>query len=398
MSKLHSIKGNIQNYAWGGQKYIPNLLGIPSEDKPYAEYWLGAHVNAPAVLTSTNTDLNEFIDDNPKEKLGAAIASKFGRLPFLFKVLDVNDMLSIQVHPTKTEAEKGFARENKLGIPITAPNRNYKDDNHKPEIMVALSEFWLLHGFLAEAKLKEILTNTVELQGLISIFEKSGYQGLYQAVMEESDEQTEKVLRPLVERVLPLYEAGKLDKTSADYWAAKAYKTFCQNGKLDKGIYSIYFFNIVKVNSGEAVFQDAGIPHAYMEGQNMELMANSDNVLRGGLTPKHVDVPELLKHVAFEETHPNIMKGELQADGLERIYKSQAPDFELSKIDLRTGDVYSHLSTTSEIIIVLDGEVTMIESNKKLRRARGESVFIASDAEYKIKAASTAILYKATAP
>ncbi|WP_422362195.1 mannose-6-phosphate isomerase, class I [Reichenbachiella sp.] len=398
MPKLFSIQGKVQNYAWGGNCYIPDLLSISAKEKPYAEYWLGAHVNAPAVLTSTNTSLSEFIQDCPKEILGAKIESKFGRLPFLFKVLDVNDMLSIQVHPTKVEAEIGFAKENELKIPITAPHRNYKDDNHKPEIMVALSEFWLLHGFLPEAKLKEILTNTVELKRLVSTFEKDGYKGLYQSVMEESEKGTENTLRPLIERVLPLYESGKLDKASPDYWAAKAYKTFCQDGKLDKGIYSIYFFNIIKVNPGEAVFQDAGIPHAYMEGQNMELMANSDNVLRGGLTPKHVDVPELLKHVAFEETHPNIMKGELQADGKEKIYKSPAPDFELSKIELTTGDVYSHLSGTAEILIVLDGEVTMIESNKELRRARGESVFIAAEAQYEIKAASNAVLYKATAP
>jgi len=310
----------------------------------------------------------------------------------------VNDMLPIQVHPTKAEAEKGFAKENELGIPITASHRNYKDNNHKPEIMVALSEFWLLHGFLPEAKLKESLADTPELSHLISIFESGGYKRLYQTVMEESDDTTEKVLRPLIERVLPKYEAGDLDKSTANYWAAKAYKTFCQDGKLDKGIYSIYFFNIVKVNPGEAVFQDAGIPHAYMEGQNMELMANSDNVLRGGLTPKHVDVPELLKHVAFEETHPNIMQGELQADGFERIYKSPAPDFELSKIELKSGDVYEHTSTTSEIIIVLDGEVTMKESSNELDRVRGEAVFIVANAEYKIKATAPAILYKATAP
>lgn len=398
MSKLHSLEGKVQNYAWGGSSYIPQLLSITAEEKPYAEYWLGAHGNAPAVLTSTNADLNAFIDSNPEEKLGTDIATKFGRLPFLFKVLDVNDMLSIQVHPTKVEAEKGFAKENELGIPISAAHRNYKDDNHKPEIMVALSDFWLLHGFLPAAKLKQTLQATPELAHLISVYETSGYKGLYQQVMEEHDETTEKVLRPLIDRVLPKYEAGELDKSTADYWAAKAYNTFCQDGKLDKGIYSIYFFNIVQVAPGKAVFQDAGIPHAYMEGQNMELMANSDNVLRGGLTPKHVDVPELLKHVAFEETVPNIMSGQQQEDGFERIYKSPAPDFELSKIELKTGNIYKGNASTAQILIVLDGEVTMFEGEKELRREKGESVFVEASAEYEIKAASAAILYKATAP
>lgn len=398
MSKIHLLKGKIQDYAWGGSDYIPELLGISVKEKTYAEYWLGAHTNAPSQLIDNHQNLDDYIHTNSNECLGDKISSAFGRLPFLFKVLDVNDMLSIQVHPTKAEAEKGFSKENELGIPINAPNRNYKDDNHKPEIMVALSEFWLLHGFLPEAKLKETLVGTPELSHLISVYESGGYMGLYQTVMEESDDTTEKVLRPLIERVLHKYEEGKLEKSSAGYWAAKAYNTFCQEGKLDKGIYSIYFFNIVKVNPGEAVFQDAGIPHAYMEGQNMELMANSDNVLRGGLTPKHVDVAELLKHVAFEETHPNIMQGELQEDGLERIYKSPAPDFELSKIDLKSNEYYTNRSATAEIFIVLEGKVGVSGSNAQLDCGKGDSIFIEANENYNITVENSAVLYKATTP
>lgn len=398
MPKLHVLKGKVQNYAWGGHSYIPNLLNFKPEDKPYAEYWLGAHVNAPAVLTDLEKNLDAFIETNARGVLGERIEAKFGRLPFLFKVLDVHDMLSIQVHPTKMEAEKGFVRENEQGIPISAPDRNYKDDNHKPEIMVALSEFWLLHGFLPKNDLAKVLEETPELTHLKAVLDAEGYKGLYQQVMEESEETTEQKLRPLINRVLPKYESGKLDKASPDYWAAKAYQTFCAGGKLDKGIYSIYFFNIVKVNPGEAVFQDAGIPHAYMEGQNMELMANSDNVLRGGLTPKHVDVSELLKHVAFEETHPKIMKGELQADGLERIYKSPAPDFELSKIELSIGDSYTSEAKTAEILIVISGDAQIIEDERSLRLAKGESCFLEAGSKYKMSTSSSAILYKATAP
>ncbi|MCV9387092.1 mannose-6-phosphate isomerase, class I [Reichenbachiella ulvae] len=397
MSKLFALKGQIQNYAWGGQSYIPDLLNFESDEHKYAEYWLGAHVNAPAQL-ETGKSLDAFVSEQGAEALGEEIFDKFGRLPYLFKVLDVHDMLSIQVHPTKAEAEKGYARENEEGIPLTAKNRNYKDDNHKPEIMVALSEFWLLHGFLPEEQLKSSLKSTSELNHLLEVFEQSGYKGLYQHVMEESVERTNEVLRPLIDRILPKYEAGELQKESADYWAAKAYLTFCPEGDIDKGIYSIYFFNIVKVMPGQAVFQDAGIPHAYMEGQNMELMANSDNVLRGGLTPKHVDVPELLKHVAFEETIPNVMEGDLQADGLERIYKSPAPDFELSKISVQSGESYLKTAATAEILIVLQGEVQAIEGEKEIPLKRGEAVFAAAACQYKIEADSSAVLYKASAP
>ena len=197
---------------------------------------------------------------------------------------------------------------------------------------------------------------------------------------------------------MPLYLKGKLDKSSPDYWAAKAVDSSTDKNVLDKGIYSIYFFNIVKANKGEAVFQDAGIPHAYLEGQNMELMANSDNVLRGGLTPKHIDVSELLKHVAFEETIPNVMKGSLQEDGIERIYKTPAPDFELSKIDLKKSDIYKSKTKTAQILIVIDGEAEIVTDSNKLLVSKGESAFLKADCKYIISSTSSATIYKATTP
>ena len=399
MQKIYKIKGKIQNYAWGGSEFIPKLLNENKVGGLYAEYWLGAHKSAPSVLdTSTGTIfLDEFLQDNTEIKLGRRVSRKFGRLPFLFKVLDVKEMLSIQVHPTKIEAEKGFQRENEAGIPLTASNRNYKDDNHKPEIMVALGEFWLLHGFLEEHKLNSILEEIPEFNNLISVFKEKGYQGLYQEVMEESQEKTNKVLQPLVNRILPLYKADKLDKSSPDYWAAKAVSSSTESN-LDKGIYSIYFFNIVKANKGEAIFQDAGIPHAYLEGQNMELMANSDNVLRGGLTPKHVDVQELLKHTKCEATIPNIMKGELQPDGLERVYKSPAPDFELSQIKITNNNLYKGTSKTALIVIIISGTATINESATTIQLKKGDAAFLLANSNYTIKTDSEAILYKATAP
>lgn len=400
MSKIGLLKGKIQNYAWGGNKYIPELLGLKESKEPCAEYWLGAHVNAPSILKTSEGDLplNMYLDKDSAGVLGKEINEKFGILPFLFKVLDVNDMLSIQVHPTKIEAEKGFKYENEKGIPLNAPNRNYKDDNHKPEIMVALSEFWLLHGFLPKNKLTEVLKSTPEFTHLLPIFEEEGYFGLYKQVMEQTVEESNKILQPLVDRLLPLYKAGKLDKSNPGYWAAKAVATSNDKTVLDKGIYSIYFFNIVKANKGEAVFQDAGIPHAYLEGQNMELMANSDNVLRGGLTPKHVDVPELLKHVVFEETNPNIMLGELQEDGIERIYKSPAPDFELSQIAISSKENYNSSTKTAQILIVIEGEIKVVEGDTSLVLRKGQAAFLAAESNYSITTPNSAIVYKATAP
>jgi mannose-6-phosphate isomerase len=400
MTKLYLLKGKIQNYAWGGSEFVPNLLGTPVTEEKCAEYWLGAHEKAPSEVLIENMErpLNKFLKAHLTETLGQKIASKFGRLSFLFKVLDVKEMLSIQVHPTKIEAEKGFKLENEMGIPLDAANRNYKDDNHKPEIMVALGEFWLLHGFLSEDKLSTTLKNIPEFTHLLPVFESQGYFGLYKKVMEQSDEENNRILQPLIDRVLPAYKAGNLEKSNPDYWAAKAVDSSLHTTILDKGIYSIYFFNILKANKGEAVFQDAGIPHAYLEGHNMELMANSDNVLRGGLTPKHIDIPELLKHIEFKPTIPNRMQGEMQADGIERIYTSPVPDFELSQLILNASQNYQSETKTAQILILLEGEATITEHKTTLQLQKGASVLILANASYKISTSKSAIFYKATAP
>ncbi len=399
MHSIFPLKGTVQNYAWGGNDFIPNLLGLKLDSKPCAEYWLGAHINAPSIVEFPETEMTliEFLSNDAEVKLGAAAFKKFGRLPFLFKVLDVEDMLSIQVHPSKLEAEKGYHREDQLGIELNASNRNYKDDNHKPEIMVALSEFWLLHGFSPKEDLIETLQEREELRHLITIFEDGGYQGLYKHVMNLPVEESNSILKPLIERIMPFFERGELDKANPDYWAAKAV-SMNNNRDFDKGIYSIYFFNLVKVTSGEGVFQDAGIPHAYLQGQNMELMANSDNVLRGGLTPKHVDIPELLKHIIFEETHPEILNGEILNDGIERVYKSKAPDFQLSQIQLGKGQIYNHSAETVEVYILMEGEAEVKENGHALKLLKGDAFLTVAGSSYEISTKSGAIFYKATTP
>jgi mannose-6-phosphate isomerase len=400
--KLFRLEGKVQNYAWGGFHYIPALLGIPETNNPSAEYWMGAHQSAPSKIDTDGqtTPLDQLIKANPTAALGQKVWDRFGELPFLFKILDVKDMLSIQVHPTKVEAEKGFARENEAGIPLNASHRNYKDANHKPEIMVALSEFWLLHGFLPEDKLKKVLTTVPEFASLAPIFEKDGYYGLYKAVMELPQEEVNKFLRPLAERVLPAYQAGTLHKSDPAFWTGRAIANDPQGlDRLDRGIFSIYFFNIMEVHEGEAVFQDAGIPHAYLEGQNVELMANSDNVLRGGLTPKHIDVPELLKHTRFEAVHPKILKGDVVKDGLESIYASPAPDFVVSRIELKAGQKYEHTSTSTEILLLLQGTATVTgEGGVNLPVVKGQSVVALYDATYQVESKDGVVIYKAGVP
>lgn len=395
--KLFRLEGKVQHYAWGGYTYIPTLLGIPAGNTPSAEYWMGAHQSAPSqIITPSGTiTLDKLIQERPQEILGEAVWHRFGQLPYLFKILDVKDMLSIQVHPSKIEAEKGFARENEAGIPLNAPDRNYKDANHKPEIMVALSDFWLLHGFLPDNALRNVLKTVPEFATLAGIYEQEGYKGLYKAVMEMPQEQVNTLLRPLAERVLPAYQANQLEKSDPAFWAGRAIANDPEGmNRLDRGIFSIYFFNIMNVQPGEAVFQDAGIPHAYLEGQNVELMANSDNVLRGGLTPKHIDVPELLKHTRFEGVHPAIILGSAIHDGLEQVYHSPAPDFAASKIELQPGQVYQTTSDSAAILIVMSGTATITGSDS-FTLHKGQSALVTNGETYQISTDSGVVIFKA---
>jgi mannose-6-phosphate isomerase len=401
-NKVFRLQGKVQHYAWGGTAYLPQLLSLPNPDnKPFAEYWMGAHENAPSSLLVDETKtlaLDKYIQADPEGTLGAYTAGRFGRLPYLLKILDVKDMLSIQVHPTKGNAELEFAAENKRGVALNAPNRNYKDDNHKPELMLALSEFWLLHGFKPYEQLEKLLLDTPELAFLAPTLAKHSYRGLYKKTMEMPQTEVNAVLQPLLDRIIPFYKTQQLKKNDEHFWAARAALTYDEPGKIDRGIFSIYFFNLLNLHPGESIFQDAGLPHAYLEGQNVEIMANSDNVLRGGLTPKHVDVPELLKHVKFEETVPRIIT-EDQTPGHISVYHTPAPDFELSKISLMQGGSMTIRAHSVEIFIVLEGKIGVIEQEASpFSRKAGEAFLAFHQAKFELKAQADSVVYRASVP
>lgn len=397
----YKLTGKIQHYAWGGYDFIPRLLHRHNPGhEPFAEYWLGAHDKAPSTLSydgGKEAALNDLIRQKPEQFLGKITQARFGRLPFLFKVLDVRDMLSIQVHPTKEEAEKGFARENAAGIPLDAPHRNYKDDNHKPEMMVALSEFYLLHGFRERNSLLDILNNVPEFSSLYTYFNRKGYEALYTHVMNMPRFRVNEILRPLLNRLLPLYKKGRLSKTHPDFWAARAADTgLSPLENPDKGIFSVYFFNLAKLLPGQGIFQAAGVPHAYLEGQNVELMANSDNVLRGGLTPKHVDTEELLKHIRFEGISPRILPGDALREN-EWSYPCRVSDFTLNKISLNKGEKIDNHSGTIEILLLISGRGNF-SSSVSMEAGQGDSILILPGERYTISAGDDMLIYKAFVP
>ncbi|HEX4852223.1 MAG TPA: mannose-6-phosphate isomerase, class I [Puia sp.] len=400
-SKLFPLEGHVQHYAWGGVSFLPRLLHLPNPDnQPFAEYWMGAHDNGDSALilnSGEKESLRAYIDFFKNETLGSVVTGRFGRLPYLLKILDVKDMLSIQVHPSKKNAEEEFAEENERGIALQAADRNYKDDNHKPELMVALSEFWLLHGFKPMPFLRKTISGVKEFEFLLKEADK-GYAELYRRVMEMPQEEVNKILQPVLDRIMPPYKEGKLKKQQEDFWAARAATIFNQSGKIDRGIFSIYFFNLLNLRPGQAIFQDAGVPHAYLEGQNIEIMANSDNVLRGGLTSKYISVGELMKHIRFEATDPELVQ-EIKSNTHTTSFETPAPDFELNKIELSKGEIFNGVAHSAQIYFLLSGRLTVTENEGFLfGRSAGQAWICFDQAKFTLEAEENSTLFFAKVP
>ncbi len=401
MPGIYRLKGSVKHYDWGGQHFIPSLLQLENKEHlPFAEYWMGVHPQDNCTIELPDHHrvlLKEHLKAYP-EFLGKEVQQRFGHLPYLFKVLDVHKMLSIQVHPSKKAAEREFARENAEGIPVDSVRRNYKDDNHKPELMVALSDFWLLHGFKPTEQMVYTLLNVIELRELLPVFNQSGYEGLYKHVMEMPQEDVNRILQPLINNLANIYKEKQPDKFDEDFWAAKAAYSFPHSGKIDRGIFSIYLFNLVHLKKGEGIFQDAGVPHAYLEGQNVEIMASSDNVLRGGLTNKHIDVKELLKHVKCEPTHVRIISGEKINDN-EKVYTTDAPDFRLSVLESGRGQTISFSPSTAEILLLTEGNAELDNGSARLKLQIGNpSAIVFPGKEVRLTSVPGATVFRASVP
>jgi mannose-6-phosphate isomerase len=232
-----------------------------------------------------------------------------------------------------------------------------------------------------------------ELKFLKDIFIQKGYKGLYEEVMLMSQEMVNEILRPLLEKIIPLYQSNALDKDSEDFWAARAALDFCKDNNYDRGIFSIYLFNVLHLKKGEGIFQASGMPHAYLEGQNVEIMANSDNVLRAGLTDKHIDVPELLKHVRFEATIPQI----INPQSAHKVFSSPAEEFELQEYTQEKGETVNIKTRTGEIFLLMNG-LLQIDSPARLEMKEGDSIFVKAGTDMAIKSLSEINLFRATVP
>jgi mannose-6-phosphate isomerase len=366
---------------------------------PQAELWMGAHPKAPSIVRCNGKwiSLLELIDKNSHDILGKKVAQRFkNRLPYLFKVLAAAKPLSIQAHPSKEQACEGFDRENRLGIPLGAPNRNYKDENHKPECICALTSFWALNGF---RKIPDMISLMGRIcpPGLKKDFDmfrqqpnSRGLKEFFKAMMIMDRTTQNQIISDVVKNADHLK-----DKNAAYQWIIDLHEEYPS----DIGILSPIILNLICLEPGQAMFLPAGTLHAYLDGVGIELMANSDNVLRGGLTPKHVDVKELLNVLNFEERDINILKMD-KINPCEHQYESHAEEFALSVIAVKTDmNYYSPDKRYVEILLCTDGDALVVDfaENKTVHINKGMSILIpAVVKKYGIK--GDAVFYKAAVP
>ncbi|MCW2804961.1 MAG: manA, partial [Propionibacteriaceae bacterium] len=344
MDRLH---GTIQPYAWGSTTAIAELLGTEPTGEPQAELWLGAHPSAPARLDDRGLD--EVIREDPEAVVGAASVAEYGpRLPYLLKVLAAAKPLSLQAHPSRAEAEEGFAREEAAGVAIDAPDRTYRDDWPKPEALCSLGEMEALVGFrepaetyrlFAELKVPAALEVVAPLrtggaEALAEVFERllrmsDGELELVDTVAAAAAEVIRAAAAAEVTRAATAAEV-KADGDLALF--ARTATELAEHYPRDRGVLAALLMNRVSCGRHQAMFLAAGNLHAHLHGTFVEIMANSDNVLRGGLTPKHIDVPELLKLLDFTPGRPDLIEGVEQTPGV-FAYPTPAPEFALWRVE-----------------------------------------------------------------
>jgi len=365
-SGVFKIRGKVRHYDWGGFSFIPALIGDSSpQNEPTAEYWLGAHPNDPAELVEEGISLVE-LQQNTGET----------PLPFLMKVLDVRGMLSIQVHPSRKRAKIGLAEEDASNIPRNHPNRNYKDANHKPELMFALSDFWMLHGLRSKSEIVAEFHSRPSCEPLLEILENQGMEGLVAFAVSTDHPLIKGFSEAFIEE--SIHSVGVEDKRNHDFWIRRWLQA---NPGVDRGILMILLMNLLNLRPGEAAYQPDGLIHAYLEGQNIEIMANSDNVLRAGLTVKHIDAPELLKIARLDSTNPDDFKVNAvrDSDGI-RDFAAPFEDFHLREVEIPPNSSISLDAPRSQILLYLSGEsIEISDGEKNIDMIPGEACYVAKD-------------------
>jgi len=385
---LLPLSNTPRDYAWGSTTAIAELLGRSPSGRPEAELWLGAHPGSSATVSAEGSQrLDEWIAADPARALTGAQT-----LPFLLKVLAAAAPLSLQAHPSREQAQAGFARENAIGVPLDSPIRNYKDAEHKPELIVALSdEFIALCGF------RSIASSVHDLQALVDSTDASTAAAAFvDELRDRSSTGAAKAYAWAVEYLLrggdvvaaviaQISSAAQTDQAAAVApETTKTIRTLAAVYPSDPGIVIGAMLNRVILDRGEAIYLPAGNVHAYIHGLGVELMSSSDNVLRGGLTAKHVDVDELLRIADFEPlTDARLVPTQLSS--VLRRFEAPVDDFVLYRRQSlhSTAEPASHVDiAVAGIALCVDGQARLAGSHGSIQLSRGEACFVTGDEKF----------------
>jgi len=386
MSEFYKLRNKVRHYDWGSAVDIPRLMGIKADGAPWAELWIGSHPGAPSsvITDSGETSLAELIARDPRRYLGEETARCYGTLPFLLKLLSAEKPLSIQAHPNLAQAREGFERENRAGLALDSPDRNYKDANHKPEIIAAITPFTGLCGF----------RGVDEIRALLAVFFEPPFTAAPPPVLREGFAPLTRALSnsdpaaALRDFLAGLFGLSKAVRVALGEYVLSLREpppgcgaSLCDAMQLiqdlarlypgDPAVISPLYLNVFRLAPGEAVFLEAGVLHVYIHGFGVELMANSDNVLRGGLTPKYIDVPELMKVLDFKPFKPQI----ITPNSTLFSYPVPCDEFLLTRI-CGPADICLWSPGWPSICIVTEGELIISDKGRETVVKQGESLFI----------------------
>jgi mannose-6-phosphate isomerase len=368
-----------QHYVWGSTTAIPDLLCSVPDGRPVAEAWFGAHPSAPAVVHDDELDvpLDRVIADDPTATLGEDVATRFGgELPYLLKVIAADSPLSLQVHPSRERARRGYAAEDAAGVPLRADHRNYRDRNHKPELVYALTRFDAMVGFRAPRRAAELLHGldaplAADLRGLLmadptSAGVRAAFEWLLSPETRPGQGDVQKLADACAQRLADGSPSPRTDRTVMRL--AAAYPG-------DAGAVTSVLLNPVTLQPGDALFVPAGAVHAYLHGVGVEIMANSDNVLRAGLTGKHIDLPELFANLDVVAAPPIRIAPERVFTSTE-IFYAPVDDFELSVTRLTDEGATRIPGRGPRVLLCLEGEVEVrAQDGEPMVLTRGQAAF-----------------------
>lgn len=371
---MEEIHGTVMHYPWGTADAIPALLGVPGDGRPFAEYWLGAHPVAPSRLNGQRLD--ELITADGA-LLGPVALRHFGqRLPFMIKVLSARHALSLQAHPSRDKAEEGFRREEALGLALDDPQRNYKDDSAKPESIIALTPFRLLMGFRPPLQTMELFRRLGVADILDSVIAPlalrrgpAATEEVFLDILSLTDDRVELVNQVLVAAVAHADDAGEVGDM------ARLIIELDEYFPGDPGIVAACLMNVVSLQPGQSLFIPPGQMHAHLNGTGVELLGNSDNVLRGGLTGKNIAVEELFSVVDFGDSEPRVRQGFEQSPGV-WMYPSECPEFDAWRIECRPDPTLLPAHGAARIAVVTAGNIVLQDAERRLDLEHGQAVFI----------------------